>query len=180
MEQMQPSTKNIKRYRKLKIFLIFVTALVVGFFVYKYSYIYRERQKFKSVETDITKVANELRSIGFETSSFSSCERAQVKFANGPLTCRVGIVYEGNNINLSVKEPLEKFIAAIQRFDFKPVGSDELNPTSNPITIGTASFSSSSSISSCGLTYSKDDASYSYELLFSCGKSSRFAIYKEI
>ena len=176
---MQQSTSGVRRHSKSKILLIIAAALMVGFFAYKYSYIYLERQKYNKVEVDISKVADALRSQGIETTPFENCERAQVKFGKGFLSCHVGIVYEGSDERLTVKEPLEKFMKSVNTYGFVSVGvDDELNPTRHPIVVGSLSYFLDSTDLGCSLSYDKvDDSDPPYTLIFSCGKSSKFAIF---
>lgn len=171
----------MKGHKKLKIFLATIALLVVGFFLYKYAYIFIERQKYNQAEQAISRVADDLRAQGIDTTPYKSCEHAQVKYGAGFLTCSVGIVYEGNEeiIGVSIKEPLEKFIASIDKQKFESFGtSDELNPTSHPIVVGTSNYSLSKSKLGCGLSYDKfDDSEPPYTLRFGCGKYSRFLLF---
>ncbi len=176
--------KNIKSAHKHKRLGIFISALIVfglGFLVYKYMYIYFERQKYEKLEHTISQIASSLRTYGIETISFKECSRAHVKYGKGSLSCSVGIIYEGNEIKRAVKEPLEIFISSIEQHGFSESSNrDELNPTRHPIIIGSLSYRSSGSDLGCSLSYDKvDDAVSPYTLRFSCGKYSRFVLFAE-
>jgi hypothetical protein len=166
-------------HKKLIILLSIIALLASGFFVYKYTYIFLERRQYKTAEAAIAKVADDLRTQGIETAPFKNCEHAQVKYGEGFLTCQVGIIYKGSEEKIGVKEPLEKFIASIDKQGFGSTGSsDDPNPTGHPIITGTLSYILGESKQSCGLTYDKaDDLSPPYTLDFGCSKSSRFALF---
>lgn len=138
-----------------------------------------ERRKHDQASVAINKVADDLSAQGIETRAYKSCQRAQVKFGKGFLTCSTGIIYDGNDSVLSVKEPLEKFISFIENWDFRPSGTaDELNPTRHPIVVGTLNYVLYESPLRCGLSYDKvDDSSAPYTLSFGCSKYSKFAIF---
>lgn len=164
-------------HKKLKIFGIALLVIILGFFIYKYTYIYLERQKYEKAELAINKVADDLRAQGVETTPFKNCERAQVKFGEGFISCHVGIIYEGNDGILTIKEPLEKFIKSAVGAEFEYTGGGELSPTRHPIVVGDQAYILRGSKLGCSLSYDKqDDLMPDYSLTLSCGRSSKFKI----
>lgn len=85
------------------VFAGLVALLVLGYFVYKYTYIYTERRKYAAAEVAIQKVAADLRSQGIETEFSRGCGRTQEVYGKGSLTCSVSIIFKGDTAKYDVQ-----------------------------------------------------------------------------
>ena len=92
---------NEGSHTKLKIFGIALLVLVLGFFIYKYTYIYLERRKYAQAEQAIIKVADDLRAQGVVTEFSKGCGRNQGVFGPGALSCSIILSSAGSTVDSS-------------------------------------------------------------------------------
>ncbi len=169
--------RNIKHKRLLG-FTIFATALIFGFFVYKYAYIHLERRKYDQATVAIQKVAADLRAQGIETTFSRGCQHAEGVFGPGALSCSVGIDYRGNEEITHVKDVEKKLLNIILKLSFKYETESNSFYTLEPRPTGTSNYSLPGNKLICSLTFDNnvtEAALYSFE--FTCGDNSAFNLF---
>ncbi len=162
-------------HKKLKIFGIALLVLVLGFFIYKYTYIYLERRKYDQAEQAIHKVADDLHAQGIETEFSKGCVFANVEFGTGPLSCSVQINYPSRFVKYDAAETFNKFNNSLIANSFLSITESQNSSTSSE-TIPSKNYRLKNNDLVCDLYYTKH-SSEEYLVGASCGKISKFSIF---
>lgn len=159
-----------KKHKKLIIIAGLLLLIVIGFFAYKYIYIYTERKKYDKASTAIQKVASDLKRKGILSTYIKACGKTQGEFNSGVTVCSVGITYTGDLIVDYFKTKTE-FIESVNQNDFYPTGTK---------IAGQTEYRLKNSTLPCTLINSGPDTDpkTSYiSLDLSCGSNSKFKLF---
>jgi len=169
---------NRFRHKKLVMAVCLVALLVVGFFVYKYSYIYLERKKYTQAEVAINKVADDLRSQGINTKFSRGCGRTQTVSGPGAIICSSGILYKGDEANLKSEDAVSAFASSVKDNNFTYNKSFNTSYTTYPQPTGISVYSLAESTLQCQI---KLDSTWPtdarYAIILECSDGSRFNLF---
>jgi hypothetical protein len=167
-----PNLANIK-HKKLLFIVGLIISLLVGYFAYKYIYIYTERRKYDQATVAIQKVAADLRAQGIETTFSRGCGKNQDVYGFGGISCNTGITLKSTN-NISSIKTVDSFKSDIIKHKFI-LTHNGINTSDNKLNSGTSSFSLPGSKLYCGLTYSSTEETSQFD--FGCGNSAKFQLF---
>ncbi len=171
-----PNLANIK-HKKLLLIVGLILGLLVGYFAYKYIYIYTERRKYNRATVAIQKVAADLRAQGIETEFSRGCGKNQDVYGFGALSCNVSIVYSGDENIRKVAEVSNNFVTLSEKHNFNYDKTYNYSFSINPPS-GSSVYRLNDSNLQCQITFTNnwsEDTTYTTKL--HCNDNAKFKLF---